>query len=247
MGTFFQEVIEAVSDFKFYKRVKDFPVSKGIKYIFLLIFLITLIFTIQSTYVFGKWVAKNLPPIEIQNGVAYVDAKQPYETSFVGTIFIIDTTGEITSLDKYEKGLLLTKDKFIIKSDRATTQTFELVHIIKGPQKLTIDGKRVWNLFPLFLILHYIRLCMSKFFHILFFSLVSLAISSISGIKLNYRQLFNIGIYAITLSVLLETLLIIVGRQLPFFSIIYFGVYIIYLIMAVTSCKEEQATVEHQF
>ncbi len=88
---------------------------------------------------------------------------------------------------------------------------------------------------------------MAKFFHILFFSLVSLVTSSIIGAKLNYRQLFNIGIYAITPSVFLGVLLAIFGRPLPFFGIIYSGVYIIYLIMAVTNCKEEQITTEPQF
>lgn len=254
MGTFFQEVTEAVSDFRFYKRVKDFPISKCVKYILLLIFLITLVFTVRFTYDFGKgldkmieWVRQNIPPIEIQNGIATVDVKQPYIVEEGGYVFIIDTTGEITSLDKYEKGLLLTKGKFIVKENNAKTQIFELAHIIKDSQKLIIDEhslglfrKNVWNFFPVFLIWHYIRLCLAKFFHILFFSLVSLVTSSVIGVKLNYRQLFSIGLYAITPSVLLGILLAAFGRPLPFFGIIYSGIYIIYLIMAVTSCREEE-------
>ncbi|MEA3305683.1 MAG: DUF1189 family protein, partial [Candidatus Omnitrophota bacterium] len=196
MNTFFRETAKAIRDFKFYKQVKDFPLSKGIKYIFSLIFLVAFVFSIRFTYDFGKgvdkmvdWVRQNLPPIEIQNGIVTVDVKQPYIIEEDGFIFIIDTTGGITSLDKHEKGLLLTKDKFMLRESGTKTQVFELAHIIRDSKKLIIDErllgsfrKKVWNLFPVFLIWHYIRLCAAKFFHILFFSMVSAAVSSIAQV-----------------------------------------------------------------
>ncbi|MEA3305849.1 MAG: hypothetical protein U9R52_03440, partial [Candidatus Omnitrophota bacterium] len=57
----------------------------------------------------------------------------------------------------------------------------------------------------------------------------------------------SIGIYAITPSVLLGALFAVVSLPLPFFGIIYSGVYIIYLIMAVVNCKEEKSITDTQF
>jgi len=88
----------------------------------------------------------------------------------------------------------------------------------------------------------YIGFCVARFLQILLFSIISVATSSIANIKLSYKQLFNIGIYAITPSTILGALLIILGLRLPLFGIIYSGVYIIYLIMAILNCKEVPTT-----
>jgi len=50
MKKFFQEIKQAMSNFNFYKQVKDFEISRSLKYIFLLIFLLTLILTIRFSF-----------------------------------------------------------------------------------------------------------------------------------------------------------------------------------------------------
>ena len=250
MKTFFQEIAKAVRDFKFYKQVKDFQTSRVMKYIFLLIFLITFVLTIRYSYDITRglniaidWAKLNLPVIEIQNGVVSVDVKQPYKIEEEDFALIIDTTGEITSLDKYGKGILLMKNKVIYKENEVKTETYDLSNV----QALRIDEhfmkvlkkNVVWVLFPIMLILIFLYFCIARFLQVFLFSLVSLAVSSITNIKLNYRQLFNIGVYAITPSTILGALLAFFGIQLPLFGILYTGLYIIYLVMAIQSCKEE--------
>ena len=249
MRTFFQEVMEAISDFKFYKRVKDFQTSRGMKYIFLLIFLITLILTIRYSFDISKglgiaadWTKENLPIIEIQNGVVSVDAKQPYKIVEEDFALILDTTGEITSLDEYKSGILLTKNKVLYKENEVKTESYDLSNIesvrIDENFMKVLRKNLVWIIFPFMLLGIFIYFCIARFLQIFIFSLISLATSSIVNIKLSYKQLFNIGVYAITPSIILGALLAVFVIQLPLFWIIYAGLYIIYLIMAILNCKE---------
>jgi len=253
MKPFFQEIIKSIRDFKFYKEVKDIQLAKGLKYVFSLVLLITVVITIRYSYDFRRglniavnWTIQNLPPIEIQNGVAIVDVKQPFKIIEEDFAVIIDATGEITSLDGYERGVLLMKDRIMYKESDIKTETYNLSNI----QTLRIDENfmralrrnAVWILFPIMFVMLYIGFCVARFLQILLFSIISVATSSIANIKLSYKQLFNIGIYAITPSTILGALLIILGLRLPLFGIIYSGVYIIYLIMAILNCKEVPTT-----
>lgn len=250
MKTFFQEITMAVTDFKFYKRVKDFQMSKGIKYIFSLIFLITLILTIRYSYDVKKglnlavdWANQNLPVIEIQNGIVKTDVIQPYRISEEDFTLIIDTTGGVTSLDEYETGILLTKNKLFYKANTGKTEIYDL----SGVESLRIDenfmntlkGNITWILFPFMLLGIFIYSSIARFIQVFLFSLISLGASSASGIKLNYKQLFNIGVYAITPSMALGALLAFFAVRLPAFWLIYSGLYVIYLIMAILKCKEK--------
>lgn len=249
MNAFFQEIVKSIRDFKFYKEVKDFQLPKGLKYILSLILLITIILTVRYSYDFKKglniavdWAAQNLPPIEIQNGIVTVDVRQPYKVIDGDFALIIDTTGEITSLDGYERGVLLMKDRLMYKESDIKTETHNLSNI----QTLRIDEtfmkalqrNAVWILLPVMFVMLYVGFCLARFFQILLFSIVSVATSSIANIKLNYKQLVAIGIYAITPSTVLGALVALFGVQLPLFGIIYSGLYIIYLIIAILNCKE---------
>jgi len=128
MKPFFQEIIKSIRDFKFYKEVKDIQLAKGLKYVFSLVLLITVVITIRYSYDFRRglniavnWTIQNLPPIEIQNGVAIVDVKQPFKIIEEDFAVIIDATGEITSLDGYERGVLLMKDRIMYKESDIKT------------------------------------------------------------------------------------------------------------------------------
>ena len=252
MKAFFQEIALAVSNFKFYKQAKDFQMGKGMKYIFSFIFLITLILTVKTAYdvrgglnIAAEWTKENLPVIEIQKGIVSVDAKQPFKIIEEGFALIIDTTGEITSLDGYETGVLLMKDKLIYKENEYKTETHDLSNVeeLKIDENFmnTLKRNAAWIVFPFVLLWFFIRFCIAKFLQISILSLIFLPISAIANIKLNYRQLFIMSIYAITAGTILGALLEFFGIALPFFSIIYAGLCIIYLVMAMLNCKEASA------
>jgi hypothetical protein len=255
MKEFFQEIVKAISNFKFYKEVKDFQLPKGIKYFLLLVLLVTIVLTIRYNYDFGKgldiaidWAKQNLPPIEIEDGVVKVDVDQPYKIIEEDFVLIIDTTDEIISLDGYKRGILLMRDKVIYKESEIKTETYDLSNIqslrINENFMTAVRKNAPWIVLPIMFIALYIGFCISRFFQLLVFSIISVAISSIVDAKLTYRQLFLIGIYAITPSTILGAALAAFGIQLP--SFLDFIFRIIYLIMGVINCKEPQIVATSQ-
>ena len=66
---------------------------------------------------------------------------------------------------------------------------------------------------------------------------ISLNISSIMGVKLKYSKACTLSFYAMTLPLLLESLLNISGIDLPGFYIIFYIVALIYCGLAIKELK----------
>jgi len=125
---------------KFYPKLVLTSWKDTVKYLLILIFCTSFIFSVYWTTVFykksfhfldtkketiSKYVNEYLVPISIEDGLVTAEAEQPYikEIKIPGEknsyIFIVDTTGQITSLDKYNAyGLLLTKDTLIMQESK---------------------------------------------------------------------------------------------------------------------------------
>lgn len=246
---FFHEIVRTVTSFDFYYEVKNFRISKSIIYIFTFLLFVTVILTAEYTYFINKgltfavkWSEKKLPVININKGIVSADVAQPYIMDIESFVMVIDTTGKITSLDDYKQGVLLTKDKLITKKNAQETRTYSLANI----EKFTIDqpflkkAKKMllWIIAPIMLVGMYFYFCFTRLIQIMFFSLIALIISSALKAKLVYKQIFNICVYAITPSMLLGLLLAIFPTKIPFFILIYCGVYLIYMIGAINAAKE---------
>ena len=249
MQTFFKEAWKAISDFKFYKHVKNFSVGKSVKYMLSMVLLISLILTLRYSYGLGKgldiateWMKKNLPVIEIQNGAASVNVEQPYKITQEDFAVIIDTTGKTASLDGYKKGILLMKDKVIYKESEAKTEIYSLADIkalrIDENFMNAIRKNAVWIIFPFMLLGIYLYLIIARFIQILVFSLITIFASAVTKIQLTYGQIFNIGAYAITTSMLLGGIAALFLRTIPGMALVYCGVYIVYLVAGLLNCKE---------
>ncbi|MBN1872157.1 MAG: DUF1189 domain-containing protein, partial [Candidatus Omnitrophica bacterium] len=249
MKEFFEEIAKAVSDFKFYQKVKDFTLTKSAKYLLTLVLVITLLLSIRFSLDARKgldiavdWAQKNLPTINIQNGIVTVDIKQPYIVSSEDFTMVIDTTGEVASLDGYKRGILLMKDRMLYKESDVKSETYSL----SGIESLRIDEaflksarkNIIWIIFPIMVLIMYLSFFVARVTQILVFSVISLIAVSMSHVKLEYKQLINIGTYAITPSTLLGAILAFLGLNLPHFWIIYSGLYLIFIVMAILNCRE---------
>lgn len=249
MKAFFEEIWKAVSDFKFYKEAKKFPVGKSFKYILSLMLLISLVLSIGYSFALSKgldaavkWMKKNLPVIEIQNGAAKVDVEQPYKIEQDEFAVIIDTTGKVTSLDGYKKGMLLMKDKVIYKESETKTEIYNLADIkslrIDENFMNAIKKNAAWILFPFILVGTYLYLAIARLFQVVIFSVVTIFASTVAKARLEYKEIFNIGVYAVTLSTILGAIAALFVKQIPGFGFVYAAIYITYLVAAVMNCKE---------
>lgn len=249
MKQFFEEIWKAISDLKFYKEVKNFPVGKSIKYILSIVFLISLVLTIRYSYGIGKgldialeWMKKNLPVIEIKDGTAAVIAEQPYKIVQDDFVVILDTTGKTTSLDGHKKGMLLMKDKVIYKESESKTEIYSLAEVkalrIDENFMNAIRKNAVWIMFPFLLLGIYLYLIVARFIQILIFSLITIFASAVTKIQLTYSQIFNIGAYAITASMFFGAVAALFLRVIPGVGWVYCGVYAAYLTAGLLNSKE---------
>lgn len=249
MKAFFTEAYKAVSDFKFYKTVKNFSSGKAFKYILSLVLFVSLALSIRYSFLLGKgldmamvWMKKNLPVIEIQNGAASVHAEEPYKMTEGDFAVILDTTGKTTSLDEYKRGVLLMKDRVIYKESEMKAEIYKLADVkslrIDENFMKAVQKNAVWIVFPFILLGIYIYLTIARLLQAVIFSLITIFAAAVNKVQLAYSQIFSIGIYAVTLSTLLGAVSALFLKGIPGMGWIYAAIYITYLVMAVVNCKE---------
>lgn len=244
-NSFFYSVVKSSTDFKFYKGIFKQAFGKTVRYLLFLTLFITIILGVR--YSFGinkflqegfKWITENTPYIEINDGVVTADIEQPFEVVSADFAMIIDTTGEVNDIpDDYETGILLTKDKLIIKQNEVRSQSLDLSKINKF--RLDKESLTKWRkiiifvLLPLMIVMQFIFFFVSKVIQAL------IAGVAVYLFKTNYKfsDILNVAVYALTPATLLSLFVSLVSpRPLPFFFLIYIGMYIAFVIGAFKQC-----------
>ncbi|RPI38396.1 MAG: DUF1189 domain-containing protein [Nitrospiraceae bacterium] len=188
---------------------------------------------------------KQVPPITITQGKASIKEPVPYYINVPekNTPFaIIDTSGQITSLEKTSALLLLTDSKLIIKNRSSQSRSFDLAEI----GDLTIDQKvvREWidsfdALFPV--ILFPFVLFFSFFFHVIQ-ALVAAGIGTLFAKRfqanLNYKTLIRLSAVSFTPAIFLQAIHAVLDIPFPYRLPVSFLISLGYLYYAVGSNAE---------
>jgi len=265
---------------EFYRGIVTQAFGRSFGYFFLLILAMSIIFsnkyTADARGVIGEvvtWINTEfaerlpefLPEITIKDGEVSSPAEQPYIHEWEEFVFILDTTGSITTIDNYQNGVLITKRTIIVRTienGKIETEEYDLSMITSlniGPGKgegelitfsfqewrLSVTQQNVtkWSKFisrallPLIVVFLFFYHFTTKFIHLLFFSLVSLIANRIVDAGLEYSHLLNIGIFALTPPLALAVLVMVFGLTMPLFWLLYIVVYCAFLIMAIKRCK----------
>lgn len=208
-----------------------------------------------------------LPEINIKNGEVSSPAKQPLIYEWKDSAFVLDTTGTITSLSKYKSGILIMEHALMIKhteNNKTQTEEYDLSKIKsfkiapgekKGEFIILSFEQRSFSLtqkdiemlsdivgkviFPVVTIAFFLYFLFAKFLHLFLFSLLSLIVNTVTDTKLKYDNLLNIGIFALTPPVIFSALVLVLGLNIaaPFVFLLYIGLYSLFLVMAISECK----------
>jgi hypothetical protein len=265
---------------EFYRGIVTQSFGRSFGYFFLLILAVSIIFSIKYTAFsrdvigevvtwinteFAERLPEFLPEITINDGEVSSPVDQPYVHDWEEFVFILDTTGSITSLDEYKNGVLITKRTIFVKSienGRIKTEEYDLSMVTSlniGPgkeegelitfsfqdQKLSVTQENVtkwskiigWALVPIIVIVLFFYHITTKFIHLLFFSLVSLITNRIADAGFEYGHLLNIGVFALTPPLALAVLAKVFDLSIPMFWLLYSFVYCAFLIMAIMRSK----------
>jgi len=190
-------------------------------------------------------VISQFPAISITNGVVSVDKPMPYYFTDPNTkkpFVIIDTSGQVTSLDNTDAVVLLTKNKLIMKKSAAETQVYDLSSVKEFRiDQLTVNN---WLLafetwFPIMLYPFAVIFSFAyRIIQVLIYALIGMIMANILKTEIDYQRLVRLSVIAVTPAVLVNNIVWLTGAHVPFFGLICFGIAMGYLFFGIKSYKE---------
>jgi len=232
-----KEFYKCLTSFSYYGKVKGNTAKRALSYfaILLLVFMLLPLIAGFAIVVIGVG-ALDMPEVRIQGGQAYADVQQPYiiRSNKSETAVIIDTTGQTKDLDAYKTGALLTKDTLIIKQEKQT-RIIELSSISDVTINRSFLVKMLIVVLAAVAVFLYILALIWNALYAAFFTLPGLLLNQTFRAGLSHKELWIIGIYALTPLMVFGFLLDLVGISFIFRDTI---IYVAYLVGAVSSARK---------
>ena len=276
--SFFKKIKLSIFNLEEYQKLATEKTKRTIIYIAILMLIFAFFSTLSITYVFhnviqniGAYIEEHIEELSFKNGVLYVNSKDnpneaiiiDEETNFNGRIIIdtADLTEEQINkykndIESYYNGLIILKDKIIIKTYnmisepiylKDLTDGIHLVNIEKNDIINFISGSSVYKLDAIFFGVIFIFLYINNFALVLLdailYSLIGYILGGISRIKLRFSVVYNIAIYSLTLPVLLNLVYTVIntltGYTITYFSVMYTAITCIYIFTAILMIKSD--------
>ena len=259
---FFKKIWYSIYKIEKYSELSAEGFGKAIKYLVILIIILSIASSSVSVYKtskdikeVSKYINESAPEFSYSDNILSVNSQEP--------IIIIDTnTEEQQQINKYindseEQNLVIVlKDKLILKeaglkrTDYNYKELFEELGITEfNKEKLVqyLTSSQVMPLYlNLFLVLFmyaFILQFMNTLSYIIVISIVGYLATIILRLKIRYVAIFNMAVYSITLSTLLNILYIGINAFydyiIGYFDVMYILVASIYMISAIFILKSE--------
>jgi hypothetical protein len=193
-------------------------------------------------------IVEQVPLITISEGTVSTDASEPYfitDPESGSSIIIIDTTGQITSLDDTDATMLLTKTKAIVKKGPAETRIYNLSEV----EDFYIDQERIYNflevlkdwlavvLYPFVVLFSFIY----RVVQALIYATIGILFTKKFHASLKYEALISLAIISISPVIVLDAIFGLLQVSVPFWWLISFLIAMGFLYYAVKVNSEEPA------
>lgn len=224
----------------------------GFGYLFLLLVICTIpgMFKVQeglSNFIDEQapQFVNQVPKITIENGKVHIDEPQPYYIRVPDSneiAAIIDTTGQIQSLDDSNAFILLTSTKLLSRQSKTETRTYDLTnvkHFVLEQSTITrwldiIKKMLAPILYPFVLASSFIfRIIQS-----LIYAAIGLAFADWCKTKLPYLSLIRLSVVAITPCIIARTVLEYASVRIPLSGLLFFLVAMGFLFCGVKVCSQ---------
>ena len=271
---FFKKIWYSITKIEKYPEMAIDGVGKAVAYLAKLVIIISVILSVWLTYQTYTELNNGLDYIKNEfPNFSYKEGKLSVENNQEPLIFerediekiIIDTETDsqeeinsyLNSINKNSGGIVVTKDKIIIKNsvtDGAIQYNYADILGASGIQEFSkedvVNLKNntnmtilVVNVFLTLFVYGFIMYFITTLSYVLLISVLGLLATSMIKMKMRYAPIFNMSIYAITLSVILNIIYLVVniftGFVIEYFQVMYIAVATIYLIAAIMIMKSE--------
>jgi hypothetical protein len=227
---------------------------KGVGFGYL--FLLLAICTIPGMFRFQKGLSKfideqspkfinQVPKITIEKGEVHIDEPQPYYITVPDSnkiIAIIDTTGQIQSLDNVDAFVLLAKTKLLSRQSKSEVRTYDLTnvqHFVLEQSTIVkwLDiGERVLvpMIYPFVLLGSFI----SRIIQSLIYAAIGLAFAWWCKAKLSYPALIRLAVTALTPCIIVRTIFEYASVKLLLAGLWFFLAAMVFLLYGVKACSQ---------
>lgn len=206
--------------------------------------------------------------MELAEGVLTVKQEEAIyleNTEFLNGKIIIDTITEnqtvidnyVTDIKETEESLVFLKDRILYKAgilaepieysyqDLTEGMSSEIItkqDILEfvNPQNLVVIYATMFGIMLIYLFILYFA---STLVDVFILSFLGFFTSKLAGLKIRYSALFNMGVYAITLPIILNILYVILnsltGFKIEYFQVMYTTISYIYIVTAILLIKSD--------
>ncbi len=185
-------------------------------------------------------IVNQVPEITITDGQVSIKETQPYyikDPDSNEPLAIIDTTGQIESLEDTDAFCLLTGNKVITKKSEFENRTYDLSNV----KAFIVDSERITGwlqigrkflavvIYPFVLLGYY----MYRIVQALIYAAIGLLFASFCKTTLSYTALIRLAVVAVTPCIIVGTILGLTDTSIPPF--LYLVAALVYLFFAVKS------------
>lgn len=266
--SFLKKVKNAIINFDEYQNFSKEKLSTAIKYFLKLMIIFSILISVFLTARLYKEVEtlktsfKNeCPDFKIENNILIIDGdNKKYEKNFEYELLGVIIDSESTDITEeqsgqYQRVIAFLKDKMVVKTqDAKTSMTYEDINKnqnINGLSKQSLleyaNSNEFIFIYAIFFVITaifaFIAYSLQILMDIFLLSIIGLIISKIAAIKLKYKEIFNMSVYALTLSIILYLVYIcvniITGFTIKYFDLAYEIISYIYIITAILMIKSD--------
>ncbi len=245
-------IFRSIYDFKAYRSFKEKTTGKAFLYLLLLTVIfggissINLLYTMDKTFKdMNDTFDRDFPEFTLTENGLEVKGKMPIISKNKDSFYAIDTTGKIDKsvLNNHEKGIFISKTGIYYKKSIFETReyNFESLTQFAPITKSTIKGilSYSWIVMIIAVPLYLIYFYSGKIFSAFIIALLGLVFRGIVQSKEDLGTLFKLGLYAITLPVIIKVFIDVIPVEIPNFFLIYYLSGLGCLMMALRSIKSE--------
>ena len=270
---FFKKVWYSIDKIDKYSELSAEGLKSAIKYVAILMLIIALISGMATIYRtslkikdIAKYIDEKAPELTYKDGTLSVDNQDIItdENENFGKIIVDTNTDDEQTINKYvndvndeENAVIILKNKLILKETNVSGTTnynykdlfgelgitefnkSDLVNYLSGSGM----SKLYLNLFLVLFMYAFAMYLINTLFYVILISTIGYLATMILRLKIRYVAIFNMGIYSITLSTILNMLYIGLNAFYPYkigyFEVMYVLIASIYMIAAIFILKME--------
>lgn len=235
----------------FYRYISNEKTGTGFLYLFILlaIYVVPTVFKAESGFEDfiqneAPKIITQVPEITISNGRASIEEPQPYTIIDPDTnkpLVVIDTTGQVTSLQNTEARVLLTKTYVIYEKNEYETRTYDLSDVgnLVINQAFINDwiaiaqGYFIVVLYPFILL----GLFIAQIIRMLIYAVLGMVFVKMLKASNDYSSLLRLSVIAFTPVIIMQAIVEIMEIPIPASGLIFFLIAMMYLLFGVSSSR----------